>query len=141
MVTLEGKVLGKLSPFGPLEPWRDPARFYAATPTMRRVQAIYPDPPLVLFISNNEAPRLRWNEVETRSRRYLEKYGKGRSDEFKREVVARGWMERYPVMLGAMRDALISPAWRKNVRFVGYDAFGPFAFRPMERVVGLLPPH
>ena len=127
-ITPEGEVLRRLSPFGPLEPWRDPAKVYVATPAMRRVQAIYPDPPLVLLISNNEAPRLRWNKVEEHSRRYLEKYGKGRSNEFKREVVARGWMERYPVMFGAMRDALVSPYWRKNVRFVGYGAFGPSHF-------------
>lgn len=37
-------------------------------------------------------------------------------------------MERYPVMFRAMRDALVNDTWKKNVRFVGYGAFGPSHF-------------
>ena len=37
-------------------------------------------------------------------------------------------MERYPVMFEAMREALVSDTWKKNVRFVGYGAFGPSHF-------------
>ena len=131
VVTPEGKVLRRLSPFGPIEPWRDPAKEYVATSGMRELQRMYPDPPLVLFVSNNEAPDLRWHQVE-QSQRYLEEYGRGRSDEFKREVIGRGWMERYPVMFEAMREALVSDAWRRNVRFVGYGAFGPSHFARWE---------
>jgi len=94
---------------------------------MKKVQELYPRPPLVLFVSNNEAPDLRWHQVDS-SQRYLDLYGEGRSDEFKREVVSRGWMERYPAMFAAMRDVLVEDAWRKNVRFVGYGAFGPSHF-------------
>ena len=128
VISPEGKPIAKLSPFGPLDPWRDPAREYVDTPAMKRVQALYPDPPLVLFVSNNEAPDLRWHQVEELSKRYLDKYGRGRPDEFKRKVVAEGWMERYPTMFRAMRDALTNETWKKNVRFVGYGAFGPSHF-------------
>ncbi|MCH5372399.1 MAG: hypothetical protein JJ992_00355 [Planctomycetes bacterium] len=128
VVTPEGKAIGKLSPFGPVQRWRDPAAVYVDTPAMKKLQQMYPDPPLVLFLSNNEAPDLRWHQAESLSQRYLDKYGTGRPDDFKREVVARGWMERYPVMFQAMREALISPEWKKNVRFVGYGAFGPSHF-------------
>ena len=127
VVTVDGKVLGKLSPFGPVEPWRDPADEYVNTPAMKKIQQMYPDPPLVLFVSNNEAPDLRWHQAE-QSKRYLDKYGKGRSDEFKRKVVSEGWMKLYPVMFKAMHQALVSEAWKKNVRFVGYGAFGPSHF-------------
>jgi len=37
-------------------------------------------------------------------------------------------MQRYPVMFQAMREALASDAWKKNVRFVGYAAFGRAGF-------------
>ena len=37
-------------------------------------------------------------------------------------------MERYSVMFAAMREALVSETWKKNVRFVGYGAFGPSHF-------------
>jgi len=124
VITPEDKAIPKVSPFGAIDPWRDPAREYVNTPAMKKLQQMYPNPPLVLFVSNNEAPDLRWHQVEL-SKRYLDKYGTGRSDEFKREAVARGWMERYPVMFRAMRAALVNDTWKKNVRFVGYGAFGP----------------
>jgi len=127
VVTPEGGSIRKLSPFGPVAPWRDPAREYVDTPGMKKLQQMYPDPPLVLFVSNNEAPDLRWHQAGM-SKRYLDKYGKGRSDEFKRRVVGEGWLERYPIMFEAMREALISETWKRNVRFVGYGAFGPSHF-------------
>lgn len=127
VVSPDGKVLPKLSPFGPLDPWRDPAAEYVNTPAMKLLQKMYPNPPLVLFVSNNEAPDLRWHQVE-QSKRYLDKYGKGRSEEFKRKVVSEGWMQRYPIMFDAMRAALVSDTWKKNVRFIGYGAFGPSHF-------------
>jgi hypothetical protein len=127
VVTPEGDVLPKLSPFGPVEPWHDPADAYVATEAMKELQRLYPDPPLVLFVSNNEAPDLRWHQVH-RSKRYLDAYGPERPDEFKRRVVSEGWMRRYPVMFEAMRRALVSDTWRRNVRFVGYGAFGPSHF-------------
>ena len=123
----DGKRMPKLSPFGAVEPWKDPAKVYVDTPGMKKLQAMYPDPPLVLWVSNNEAPDLRWHQMRY-SKRYQDKYGKGRGDQFKRKVVAEGWMKRYPVMFKAMRDALVSETWRKNVRFIGYGAFGPSHF-------------
>jgi hypothetical protein len=96
-----------------------------ANEAMKKVQSLYPDPPRVLFVSNNEAPDLRWHQVETLSKRYLDAYGKGKSNDFKRLVVGQGWQERYPVLFQAMRDALVEEGWRDRVRFVGYGAFGP----------------
>lgn len=127
VVKPDGGRIARLSPFGPVDPWRDPAGEYVDTSAMEKVQQMYPDPPLVLFVGNNEAPDLRWHQVE-QSKRYLDKYGKGRPDVFKRRVTAEGWMERYPVMFEAMREALIRQSWKKNVRFVGYGAFGPSHF-------------
>jgi len=123
----DGTRMGKLSPFGPVEPWKDPARAYVATPGMKKLQEMYPDPPRVLWVSNNEAPDLRWHQVR-HSKRYQQRYGAGRDDTFKRKVVAKGWIERYPVMFRAMRDALVNDTWKRNVRFVGYGAFGPSHF-------------
>ncbi len=130
VITPAGKAIGKVSPFGAVEKWKDPAGVYVDTPGMKKLQELYPDPPRVLFVSNNEAPRLRWAKGKgvSESGRYLERYGDGRSSEFKRRVVGEGWMDRYPVMFDAMRDALVEESWHKNVRFVGYGAFGPSHF-------------
>ncbi len=131
VIAPDGKRVPKLSPFGAVEPWKDPADEYVKTPAMLRAQQLYPDPPLVILLSNNEPPDLRWAKhgpLEELSRRYLEKYGAGKSDEFKRRVVGEGWNERYRVMFDAMRAALANDTWRRNARFVGYGAFGPSHF-------------
>ncbi len=131
VVAPDGMRVPKLSPFGAIEPWKDPAKEYVDTAAMKRAQELYPDPPLVLFLSNNEPPDLRWSKhgpLEKLSKRYLERYGADRDDEFRRRVVAKGWIERYPVMFKAMRAALVNDHWKKNVRFAGYGAFGPSHF-------------
>ena len=128
VIAPDGQRVPRISPFGAIEPWKDPAREYVDTPAMKRAQEIYPDPPLVLWVSNNEPPDLRWSKhgpLEEQSKRYLEQFGRGRSDEFKRKVVGEGWIERYRVMFAAMREALTNRTWKKNVRFVGYGGFGP----------------
>lgn len=123
VVTPEGKIEDKVSPFGPIEHWRAVGAHWANSPLMKQVQQWYPNPPLVILLSNNEHRALRWVEVETDAR-YLEKYGKGRDDDFKKKVVADAWIERYRALQDGMRGAL-SPEWRDRVLFAGYGAFGP----------------
>lgn len=124
VITPDGERRNQVSPFGPVEMWEDPAGRYVDSEAMRWLQAEYPEPPLVVWNGNNEAQRLRWHEVHD-SKRYLEKHGDARSDGFKRRVVAEGWTERYAAMFEAMRDAMEKDAWRRNLRFIGYGAFGP----------------
>jgi hypothetical protein len=127
VVGVDGKVQQRVCPFGPVEPWREVGRRWTDNAFMKRIQGWYPDPPLVLLISNNEHPKLPWTEVE-QSRRYLDKYGRGRPDDFKRKVVGDGWIERYGALLESMRAGLASEHWKKNVKFVGYEAFPPSHF-------------
>ena len=37
VITPEGQAIGKLSPFGPVEPWKDPAKVYVNTAAMKRM--------------------------------------------------------------------------------------------------------
>lgn len=127
VVEADGNVANKVSPFGPIEHWREVGRRWTSSPLMREFQRRYPDPPLVLFVSNNEHRKLRWHEVEE-DYRYLQAFGDGRSDEFKRKVVADGWIERYRALHEGMREGLEKPSWQANARFVGYSAFGLRAF-------------
>lgn len=124
VVGLDGKIKGQVCPFGPVEPWREVGKLWTDNSFLRKIQEWYPDPPLVLFISNNEHAKQQWSEVE-QSKRYLDKYGPGKSGEFKRKVVGDGWIERYGAMLDAMRAGLVSESWRKNARFLGYEAYPP----------------
>lgn len=123
-VTVDGKIRREVCPFGPVEPWKEAGTRWTASALMKQLQEWYPDPPLVVFLSNNEHSRLRWHKAEE-SKRYLDKFGKGKDAEFKRKVVADGWIERYRALQQGMRDGLTQAAWKKNAIFVGYEAFGP----------------
>ncbi len=124
VVTVDGKVQPRVSPFGPVAPWRAIGRTHTDNPWLKQLQEWYPDPPLVIFLSNNEHAKLKWPEVE-QERRYLEQYGLGRADDFKRKLVGDAWTERYRALQAGLREGLASPAWRQNSRYLGYDAFGP----------------
>lgn len=127
VVAANGAVQKRVSPFGPVEPWREAGKSWTTQAVVKQLQEWYPDPPLVVFVSNNEHAKLTWNQVE-QDQRYLAKHGKGKDDDFKRRVTAEGWIERYRALQDGMRDGLTAPAWKKNAIFVGYEAFGPAHF-------------
>ncbi len=127
VLSVAGKILPKVSPFSPVEPWKQCGRQWTDGLVMKKLQEWYPDPPLVVLVSNNEHAKLYWAEVET-SKRYVDKYGKGRSDDFKRQAVGDGYVERYRALMDGLREGLSSAAWRKAARCVGYEAFGPVHF-------------
>ncbi|HEV7406701.1 MAG TPA: LamG-like jellyroll fold domain-containing protein [Chthoniobacteraceae bacterium] len=123
VVTTDGQVQRSVSPFGPIKPWQEVGKEWIDSPLLREIQQLYPQPPLVVLISNNEAGKLAWTDIE-KCKYYLTKYGPGRDDDFKRKVISDGMIERYRSMLDSMRAALGNATWRKNVRFWGYEA-GP----------------
>jgi hypothetical protein len=119
LLTTESKIQGKVSPFGPVGPWREIGRQWTSNPAMQMLQEWYPDPAPIMFLSNNEHRKLRWLNVE-KSRRYVQEYGKGRDANFRRKVVGDGWIERYRALQEAMREGLIDEDWKKAAFFVGY---------------------
>lgn len=127
VVDTNGNVLPGLCPFSPTAPWAEVGKAWTANSTLTLLQQWYPNPPKVIFLSNNEARRLRWTEVET-SQRYLSTYGLTKDADFKRKVVGEGWITRYRYLQDGMRDGLTAKAWKEQASFVGYNAFGPRAF-------------
>lgn len=127
VIDAEGNVLPKVCPFGPTAPWFEVGKTRTSNTTLNQLQGWYPDPPLVLFVSNNEHPRLKWTEVE-KSQRYLTLYGKGQDDNFKRSVVGDGWITRYRTLQSGMKDGLTLQTWKDSAKFVGFEAFGTRAF-------------
>ncbi|NJD05861.1 MAG: hypothetical protein FIA97_05105 [Methylococcaceae bacterium] len=126
VVSTFGGILPKVSPFGPEQPWRQAGQHWTTGKLMRTLQSWYPNPPLVLFVSNNEHDRLSWTEVET-DRRYFQQYGLAKDRNFKRKVVGDGWIPRYRQLLQGMRENL-SPAWAGAARFIGYGAFETWSY-------------
>lgn len=121
LVTPEGEILRRIDPFGPTEIWRELGkRLTSENPILTKLQELYPEPPRIFFNSNNEAPKLRWPEIE-QSKRYMEKYGPGKSDAFKRKVIADAWIEKYRALQAGMREGLRNQHWRKNAVFTAYS--------------------
>src|SRR5262249_15728947 len=113
-----------LSPFASVDSWRSAGAAWGGTQTLRELQSAYPDPPLVVFLSNNEAPRLPWPGIDA-DPRYGMRYGASRDEAFKRSVAAAAWSERYRALQEGFRHALSAEGWTSHSIFVGYDAFGP----------------
>ena len=127
VVDTDGTINKKVSPFGPVTAWQEIGQKWTSTSLLKQLQAWYPDPPRVFFVSNNEHDKLRWTEVEN-SDRYMALYGAGRDDDFKREVVGNGWIERYRALQKGMKEGLINDSWKNGATFTGYSAFGTNAF-------------
>ncbi len=133
VVTPEGVILKKLDPFGPTEPWFELGKRLTDHPVMDRLQEIYPDPPRIIFVSNNEHTKLRWTEV-AKSKRYLEKYGEDQPNDFKRKVVGDAWIKKYRALQKGMREGLKSKAWQEKSVFIGYG--GDVGMEAMGRWAG-----
>jgi hypothetical protein len=127
VVTPDGKVLKKVSPFGPIDPWPEVGQKWTTTPLIKRLQELYGDPPRVIFLSNNEHSKLTWHEAR-QSKRFLDAHGKVADGDRVRELFARGWIARYRALQQGMRGGLTAKGWRNSTIFVGYEAFGPAHF-------------
>ncbi len=117
VVTPGGEVLPKVSAFGAIEPWREVGAAWATTDILKKLQELYPDPPYVFLLSNNEANKLHQEDVE-KDRNYLQKYGTGRSLEEKRRALGDGYIERYGVMVAGLRGAL--GPWKDRAIVAGW---------------------
>jgi len=128
VVSSDGKVRREVSPFGPVAVWREVGMRWASSPMMKKLQGWYTDPPLLLFVSNNESVKLQWMKVED-DQRYVKLFGRAeRDNDFKRKVVSDGWIERYRALQNGIKDGLVNPRWKERALFIGYDAFGPAHF-------------
>lgn len=122
----DGAIKFEISPLGAIAPWQAVGVEWSTSQAMQALQSWYPNPPLVLFISNNEATKLNWTDANT-DQHYVSAYGPGQTDEAKREAVAQGWIDRYRALQQAWRNNLM-PTWQGSSKFIGYEAFGPSYF-------------
>lgn len=128
----------RLSPFGSEEYWYETGKRWTGRELFRQLAAIYPDPPKVVFLSNNEHPVLGWNELQ-RDRRFAKRYSGNLSDEEKREITAKLWEKLYQSLHKGMRDGLADTPWKDKIKLVGFLANGNMNMGrdsgwPLERV-------
>jgi hypothetical protein len=107
-----------LSPSDAVEPWSGVGRKWAQQPTLKRLEQLYPDPPLVIFISNNEQPKQTPAQLQADWRADADARLIAR-----RRAIGDAWIERYRALQRGFREGLDAPLWRAHARFVGYDAF------------------
>lgn len=117
-------LLDQLTPFPPvLSKWYDVGDDWIdGSEGMDMLQSIYPNPPKVIFLSNNESSKLRYINAET-SQRYLDLYGTGQNDNFKRQKFSEGWTSCYNKMFDGMRAGL-NTNWYNNSIFTCYGGGG-----------------
>ncbi|MFW6133087.1 MAG: LamG-like jellyroll fold domain-containing protein [Planctomycetota bacterium] len=110
-----------VSPIGPVERWTEWGRFWFGNPIMKRLQEMYPDPPMAVFLDNNEI-KVHWaSQITDEHDRFVERFGKGLSEMEKAVIIREGYDDRMAAMFAAARDALIEPAWKTNTVTVGYN--------------------
>lgn len=100
---------------------------WGSSTLVRELEIKYPNPPLILFVANNEHPKLLINQFEE-EKRYADLYGYEQDDNFKRRVAGEGWRIRYCNLFKGFRDGFKTASWKKNSRFVGYGAVGPWYY-------------
>ena len=109
-------------PLGPTEAWKAYGQFWTGNMIMKRMQEVYPNPPLVIFGDNAETGELHDLDRFMNSERFQAKYGKGpHTTAFTSKILQEGYRERYTEMFAACRNALVSPTWKKNLRFLAYN--------------------
>ena len=117
VVNAKGEILNKLSPFGPDKNWEDVGEMWASSDMMAQIQEWYPNPPLVVFVSENRSDKLTWKEIETDTRYTL----KNRDDNFKRTLINAQWIEKYRQLHEGFKTAFTKTAWKENVKFITRD--------------------
>jgi hypothetical protein len=133
MVDLEGNVVNWISPWGAVEPWYEAGAYNTRSGAFQELEAWYPDPPLVVLLSNNEARKLKpKHELVRQSKRFVEMAGADASADELRLAMSEGYLVRYAALLRGVRDGLAGERWRQNSRLVGYGAFGPPHFGRMD---------
>jgi len=122
-MVIDGEVKREMDPFGPVEGWREFGRFWMANEVMKQVQAIYPDPPMVIFLNNNEGPKVRSvGQMPDDYWRFVAEHGEGpHSQHDKAVAIRKGYEQRYAAMLESAREAMTSPTWQANTKFVAYN--------------------
>ena len=117
VITTNGTVIPKLSPFGPNNLWNEVGGQWSTTSLIAQLQEWYPNPPLVLFIDTDSSKKLSWSELSSSSR-YTSQYPADATDEFKRTLVNAKWMEKYRQLHQGFKNGFVSNIWKKNAKFI-----------------------
>jgi hypothetical protein len=118
VIDRNGSVKRVLSPYGPASLWYEVGKRWTSTSLMKKIQEWYPDPPLVIFVSNNEHDLQPAKDLSTPIWPFISDV----QDKTRKDVGDR-WVEKYRLLQRGMRDGFKADSWKKNSIFIGYNAF------------------
>lgn len=131
-------------PSGEPSVWGELGSLWTKGNFLKELQTIYPDPPLVQFLSNNEYPRLDWRFFPEQANHTGNEALKAWVDahhlslnpnespvsdnsNWIRRVFFEGWRPLYGALFQGAK-AELPPAWAHSTRFAGYDSFFPWNY-------------
>ncbi len=128
MFNAEGRPYKALNPLADIGTWRAAGRYLVDNDLWRRIQEVYPDPPLVLIVDNNELkpsddPKILSDPM------YGGRYD-GMSDVERVRLLRKSITERHIALHEEIRNNL-SPGWKKSLKIAGYNNWGS-AYVPPE---------
>lgn len=105
-------------PMGSVDAWREVGTFWLGNPLAQWMREVYPNPPMVILLNNNEAGRLHSAaELAAKGDRYRAAYGDDASQA--ERILRDGYRERRRAMYDAARAA--AGSWGTALRFVAYN--------------------
>jgi len=171
VVENDGTVQAKVSPCGPVEHWRTvgegwvnppllldagypDSRDWWSNPLLAQLQNWYPDPPFVIWLSNNEAGDVDFRDVHE-DYRFEDAYSSDPNYDtwqFRNEIIGgnteltnpgaggyetgHGYIPRYNAMFDGMRNEL--DEWSDKIKFVGYE-HDPLCFGRWDGWIAYIP--
>ena len=126
-LNLDGKIETKLSPFTATNSWYELGKKWATETKLEYMQRLYPNPPRIIMLSNNEAKHLLFHEAES-SKRFLSQYGKNSSSDFKKILFHKAWKEKYLALQSGIKQNITLDSWRECIKFIGYNVDSVNAF-------------
>lgn len=130
VLPLIGSMQKKVSPFGSEQYWYEVGYKWTSRATLARLQELYPDPPFVIFLSNNEQIKLLWYQLELDAR-YSKQFSTMQNlldTNVKKQIAIDRWKKLYQALHQGMRDGLTNETWKQRAIFVGYLAHGSAQF-------------
>jgi len=131
-----------LSAFGYTGAWNEVGASWGGGSMLGYLQGLYPNPPKVLFLSNNEAHKETWTTdstlqsctkngvttpcpIITDDQHYYDvQISPTDPDDVKIKNTGNAWASRYRFLQSSWNGSLTSN-WQLNSKFVAYNAFGP----------------
>lgn len=128
----DGTFANALDLFGESDPWAEAGRVWATESFIPKLFEYYEEPPVVLFLGNNEASVYRWEKGRRTSMRYKEyaeaQHGTPSPDDILvRNDYVGAALEKYGFLLLSLR-ANLPKQWQGAMRPVWYGAHESFYY-------------